>query len=54
MSLRFPSQQPPRVYVKCDPAVNRTRHVGSVPARDRWAMSIGLLELISVVGFRYF
>ena len=27
MSLRSSSQQPPDVYVKCDPSVNRTRHV---------------------------
>ena len=30
MNLRSSSQQPPGISVRCDPVVNRTRHVGFV------------------------
>ena len=40
VSLRSSSQQPPVIRVKCDSALNRTRHVGSVTcARYRYVMS---------------
>ena len=40
MSLRASNQQPPAVYVKCDSAVNQTRHVESVTCATRSARGI--------------